>query len=193
LQSRGEIRRVPTNGRLDQQRYKYALWKPNPLAKGKGDDAFTALARRFFRWVGPATLAELQWFCGLGKKATQEIVVPLELTPAEPGGERLLLPEDVDAWRSFSAPKKPQYALVSSLDPIAANRRDVEGFLDPEDHERGFPTEGAPPEAARWSTCRATRSSTAAASSAFGSSTPTRESSSPRPSCRGTRRSTPRS
>ena len=35
LQMRGEIRRVPTNGRLDQQRYRYSLWRPNPLAKVK--------------------------------------------------------------------------------------------------------------------------------------------------------------
>ena len=30
LQAAGEIRRVPVNGRLDQQRYRYALWRPNP-------------------------------------------------------------------------------------------------------------------------------------------------------------------
>ena len=33
LQCLGEIRPVPTDGRLDQQRYKYARWRPNPLAK----------------------------------------------------------------------------------------------------------------------------------------------------------------
>ena len=32
LQAAGEIRRMPTNGRLDQQRYRYALWRPNPAA-----------------------------------------------------------------------------------------------------------------------------------------------------------------
>src|SRR5258705_130594 len=35
LQSSGEIRRIPVNRRLDQQRYRYALWRPNPLAKFK--------------------------------------------------------------------------------------------------------------------------------------------------------------
>src|SRR5262245_33372178 len=35
LQPAGEIRRVPINGRLDQQRYKYALWRPNPRARSK--------------------------------------------------------------------------------------------------------------------------------------------------------------
>src|SRR5512135_18195 len=35
LQSAGEIRRIPTNGRIDQQRYRYALWRPNPLSRFK--------------------------------------------------------------------------------------------------------------------------------------------------------------
>ena len=30
LQVAGQIRRIPINGRLDQQRYRYALWKPSP-------------------------------------------------------------------------------------------------------------------------------------------------------------------
>jgi hypothetical protein len=32
LQSRGEIRRVPVNGRIDQQRYGYVRWSPSPLS-----------------------------------------------------------------------------------------------------------------------------------------------------------------
>jgi len=140
LQARGDIRRMPVNGRLDQQRYKYVLWKPNPLARQKGDStaAFRELARRFFRWVGPATVAEFQWFIGLGVKATKEILEPLKLAPVEAGSDRLLLPEDVDAWKRFKVPGKPQFVLVSSLDPIAANRRDLKSFLDKKDLAR-FP------------------------------------------------------
>ncbi|MGH9887264.1 MAG: DNA glycosylase AlkZ-like family protein, partial [bacterium] len=68
LQNRGEIRRVPVDGRLDQQRYKYVRWTPNPLAKSKlaAPGAVTDLARRFFRWVGPATMKEFQFFSGQG-------------------------------------------------------------------------------------------------------------------------------
>lgn len=33
LQAEGEIRRVPINGRLDQQRYRYTVWRPNPLSR----------------------------------------------------------------------------------------------------------------------------------------------------------------
>jgi hypothetical protein len=130
LQTRGEIRRVPTSGRLDQQRYRYARWSQQPLDSAA--EPFIELARHFFRWVGPATRAEFQWFSGLGVKATKEALAPLDLVPAEDGAERLLLPDDSAAFRAFERPAEPSYALVSSLDPISANRRDVQSLLAPE-------------------------------------------------------------
>jgi hypothetical protein len=138
LQAQGKLRRVPTNGRLDQQRYKYVNWSPNPLATVPQslDAAFTELARRFFRWVGPATLGEFQWFSGLGVKTTKAAVEPLGLVPAEAGSDRLLLPDDAKAFAAFKAPTKPEYSLVSSLDPITANRREVRSLLDAKDLER---------------------------------------------------------
>jgi hypothetical protein len=138
LQAQGKLRRVPTNGRLDQQRYKYVNWSPNPLAKVPQslDAAFTELARRFFRWVGPATLGEFQWFSGLGVKTTKAAVEPLGLVPAEAGSDRLLLPDDAKAFAAFKAPTKPEYSLVSSLDPITANRREMRSLLDAKDLER---------------------------------------------------------
>ncbi|HUQ82848.1 MAG TPA: crosslink repair DNA glycosylase YcaQ family protein [Gemmatimonadaceae bacterium] len=145
LQTEGRIRRVPTNGRLDQQRYKYVSWSPNPLARYPDslDAAYTELARRFFRWVGPATLGELQWFAGLGVKATKTAVEPLGLVPAEPGSERLLLPDDAAAFAKFEAPTTPQYALVSGLDPITANRREMQSLIDAKDRERAVPVDSA--------------------------------------------------
>lgn len=135
LQARGEIRRVPVNGRLDQQRYKYARWSPSPLAKyGKSlGEAYTELARRYFRWVGPATLAEFQWFSALGVKAAKEVVAPLGLVAVD---DRLLLPDDVAAFNDFEPPDEPCYALVSSLDAIAAARRNIVTLLDPRDNSR---------------------------------------------------------
>jgi hypothetical protein len=55
LQSRGLIRRIATNGRLDQQRYRYALWQPNPLelASWTPEEAYVELARRYFQWIAP--------------------------------------------------------------------------------------------------------------------------------------------
>jgi hypothetical protein len=135
LQSSGDIRRVPVAGRLDQQRYKYVRWTPNPLAKSRlsETEAYTELARHFFRWVGPATMKEFQWFSGLGVRAAKDAVAPLGLEPIVSGGERLLLPGDVALFRGFMTPDEPQYALVSSLDAISATRRDVSSLVDDRD------------------------------------------------------------
>lgn len=145
LQTEGRIRRVPTNGRLDQQRYKYVTWDPNPLAgfPDSLESAFTELARRFFRWVGPATLGEFQWFAGLGVKTTKQAVEPLGLVPAEEGSDRLLLPDDAAAFTAFEAPSTPRYSLVSSLDPITANRREMQSLIDAKDRERSVVVDAA--------------------------------------------------
>jgi len=141
LQTEGEIRRVPVNGRLDQQRYRYTLWRPNPLNKFKlsTEEAYTELARRFFAWTGPATLSEFQWFSGLGVKASKVAIEPLKVEPV--GGERLLLPRDREAWESFRIPKEPHYVLVSSLDGINQLRRNVRTLLADEDLKRKVPVE----------------------------------------------------
>jgi hypothetical protein len=146
LQTEGRIRRVPTNGRIDQQRYKYVNWSPSPLAKYPEslDAAFTELARHFFRWVGPATLGEFQWFAGLGVKTSKAAVEPLGLVPAESGSDRFLLPEDTAAFKVFEAPTSPQYSLVSGLDPITANRREMQSLIDPKDRERSVFVDAGP-------------------------------------------------
>jgi hypothetical protein len=137
LQGLGEIRRVPQNGRLDQQRYLYTRWQPSKDLH----DPFTELGRRYFGWVGPATLAEFQWFSGLGAKVAREVLAPLKLVPAEPDGDRFLLADDVDAFRRFTVPKEPHYTLVSSLDSIAAARRDVKMLVDAKDADKAVPAE----------------------------------------------------
>jgi hypothetical protein len=138
LQSGGEVRRVPTNGRLDQQRYRYALWRPNPLAAGKLTDgqAQAELARRFFRWIAPATAAEFQAFSGLGVKAAKAALEPLGLVPFPGDDERLILPEDRDRYERFKPASTPQYALVSSLDGLTLLRRDLATLLDRADAKR---------------------------------------------------------
>jgi hypothetical protein len=143
LQSEGEIRRVPVNGRLDQQRYRYTLWRPNPLSgfKLSVDECLVSLARAFFGWIGPATMAEFQSFSAVGVKAIKNAVESLRLEPAEKGSERLLLPEHREAWEKFSTPKRPQYALVSSLDGLALLHRDLKDMLASADLDRKALTE----------------------------------------------------
>jgi len=138
LQATGVIRRIPVNGRLDQQRYLYTLWRPNPLRGFKLpiEEAYTQLAHRFFSWIGPATIAEFQWFSGLGIKAAKAAVEPLKLEPVKSGDARLLLADDRAKLEAFKTPKDPHYVLVASLDSIALLRRDLKGMLDPKDMDR---------------------------------------------------------
>jgi len=139
LQTEGEIRRVPANGRLDQQRYSYTLWRPNPLAQWKlpPDETIVELARRYFSWAGPATLPEFQWFSALGAKAAKAAIEPLRLLPLPPpDDDRLMLPEDFDQFASFQVPTEPQYRVVGSIDAISLLRRNLSTIVDPADLDR---------------------------------------------------------
>jgi hypothetical protein len=133
LQSSGDIRRVPMNGRLDQQRYKYVAWKPNPTAKFKlsPEEVQVELARRYFAWTGPVTVGEFRWFSALGAKAAQAAMEPLKLVQIE--DDRLILPVQRDAFEAFKVPKQADYRLVSSIDGISLLRRDLSTIADSPD------------------------------------------------------------
>lgn len=139
LQAHGEIRRVPANGRLDQQRFAYTSWEQNPLigCSLSLEEAATELARRYFQWTGPATLKDFQWFSGLGVGAVKAAVAPLGLMPVAVGEPFLLLREEQEAYAAFEVPGEPQLALVSSLDAVLLLRRDLPSLLAPAD--QGYP------------------------------------------------------
>jgi hypothetical protein len=132
LQSTGDIRRVPVNGRFDQQRYQYALWRPSPLRgfKLSPEEAQTELARKYFTWFGPASPAEFQRFSGLGVKAAKAALEPLKLEPIEiaPGEELFLLPGDRSRLDSFKPPKEAHYALLGSIDSLFEHRGQFQDF-----------------------------------------------------------------
>lgn len=143
LQATGRIRRVPTNGRLDQQRYAYTTWNPSPLEgfSMSHEEALLELAKRFFRWIGPATTANFQWFSGQGVKVTKDIVAQLGVVPLEEGSDYLLFPEDRDALLSFKRPTEPIYALIAGIDSILLHRRNVVDHLADEDLMKEATTE----------------------------------------------------
>jgi len=132
LQASGYIRRVPVTGRIDQQRYKYAIWNSNPLKSFplSPEEAFKILAKKFFRWIGPATAAEFQWFSGLGVKATGSALQFAGLVPIEDNSDFRILEDELDAFHKFKKPKGHNYKLVSSLDSIHALRRDTKMLLE---------------------------------------------------------------
>lgn len=144
LQAEGRIRRVPTDGRLDQQRYSYELWDPSPAESSKltRDEAFRALAEKYFRWIGPASSANFQWFSGLGLSAAKEVLSNLELVPVADGSDLLIQRDDKAEFDAFTPPAKPQYALLSALDSLFLHRRDLSQLLAREDIGRQVMGEG---------------------------------------------------
>jgi hypothetical protein len=137
LQASGDIQRVPVNGRFDQQRYQYALWRPNPLRGFKLSPAEvqTELARKYFAWFGPASAAEFQRFSGLGVKAAKAALEPLKLegikvAPGEitPGDQLFFLPGDRSRFDAFQPPKEPHYSLLGSIDSMFERRTQFEDF-----------------------------------------------------------------
>lgn len=137
LQSSGEIRRMPVNGRLDQQRYRYKLWRPDAAACTLSlEEVHAELARRYFAWIGPASLTEFQWFSGLSAKAARAALEPLSLVPLEDG--RLLRAEDRERWEAFEVPREPHYVLAGSLDGLSLLRRDLSSLVEAADLSRAF-------------------------------------------------------
>jgi hypothetical protein len=140
LQASGDIRRVPVNGRFDQQRYQYALWRPNPLRgfKLSPEQVLTELARKYFAWIGPASAADFQSFAGLAVKATKAAIEPLKLEPIEiaAGDTRLFLPGDRSKFEAFKPPKEPRYSLLGSIDSLFLLRSGFKDTIDPKELER---------------------------------------------------------
>lgn len=138
LQSAGRIRRVPVDGRLDRQRYAYALWDPGPFEAGvpSDEEAYHELARRFFQWASPATLADFQWFSGLSQRAARSAVTDLDLVELSPDDPRMLLADHREALLAFTPPVEPHYVLVGSLDNVGHLRRDGRALLEASDLAR---------------------------------------------------------
>lgn len=126
LQQHGLIRRVPVTGRLDQQRYRYALWPSRPLAgcSWTDDELSVALGRRYFAWAAPATAAQFAWWAGRGVKAARVAVSELGLVPIASGDDRLINPSELDALHAERAPAS-RVVLTGSIDNLVHLRRDV--------------------------------------------------------------------
>ncbi|MEC3974564.1 DNA glycosylase AlkZ-like family protein [Amycolatopsis sp. H20-H5] len=135
LQARGDLRRVPANGRIDQQRYGYVRWHAEP---SDVDTARTELARRYFGWAAPASLKHFRWFSGLTAAAAKKAIGPLELKPVD--GTDLLLPADLVAeFAEFTPAGRPHYALLAGIDGIHLLHRELARLIDPADAARPVP------------------------------------------------------
>ncbi|GIG70773.1 DNA glycosylase AlkZ-like family protein [Phytomonospora endophytica] len=131
LQAAGEIRRVPVNGRLDQQRFAYTRWN----ATGTVADAPAELARRYFYWTGGASVAHFQWFSGFGVRDAKAALSEVDLVGI-PGTDLLMHSGDVEEFDEFTAPDEPAYALVCWIDSLFLLRRDLASIAEPGDLKR---------------------------------------------------------
>ncbi|WP_371498490.1 winged helix DNA-binding domain-containing protein [Kitasatospora sp. NBC_00374] len=132
LQSRGRIRRVPSNGRLDQQRYGYVGW--DQPVKGSAAE----LAERYFSWAAPASVKHFRWFSGFTAATAKAALGPLELT-ALPGTDLLMPVELAEEFARFRPPAEPRYALLAGIDGIHLLHRDLPRLIDPADAQRPVP------------------------------------------------------
>jgi hypothetical protein len=121
LQAQGLIRRVPINGRLDQQRYSYARWTP-PRFDG---DAAKELARLYFDWTGPAALGHFRWFSAFSVATAKAALPPLTEI------EGLYLPPAlVKEFEAYRVPDKPVYNLLAGIDALILLRREHQALID---------------------------------------------------------------
>jgi hypothetical protein len=134
LQADGRIRRVPVNGRLDQQRYAYTLWG---LPRTAMDDnaARALLLKRYLGWTGGATLKQSQWFTGFSlthTKAAYAAIGAVEVPTAN--GEVLwMMPDDVGRLAAFDSPAEEQIQLLAGTDSLVLLRRNsADLFADPD-------------------------------------------------------------
>ena len=132
LQSSGQIRRVAAV--FDTQRYAYAIWADGPLRgqKLEPEEAAILLAKRYFDWLGVASIANFGWFSGFGVGACKAALASVSLREV-PGTDLLATKEALDELRSWVPLQDPQVRLVSSLDSLFLHRRDVRSFLDQDD------------------------------------------------------------
>ncbi|AUG78868.1 hypothetical protein CFP65_4108 [Kitasatospora sp. MMS16-BH015] len=134
LQARGALRRVPVNGRLDQQRYGYVGW--DQPVKGSAAE----LAERYFSWAAPASLKHFRWFSGFTAATAKAATAPLDLTPL-PGTDLLIPTELAEEFAEFTPPTTPHYTLLAGIDGLHLLHRDLPRLLDPAD--AALPVPGA--------------------------------------------------
>jgi hypothetical protein len=134
LQSLGKIRRIPVGGRLDAQNYKYCLFQnaPDVDESFSKEEAYRALATKYWQWLGFASLSHFQCFSGLSKKAVAEAVSHLKLLPF---GEGTLMgtAETHDEFSNHEVPGEPEFRIISGLDSFLLGRRDLALHLTEKD------------------------------------------------------------
>ncbi|WP_284975658.1 crosslink repair DNA glycosylase YcaQ family protein [Arthrobacter sp. efr-133-TYG-104] len=134
LQADGRIRRVPVNGRLDQQRYAYTSWGLSP-SHLDDDDARRLLMKRYLGWTGGATLKQSQWFTAFTvaqSKAGLTAVGAVEV-PTANGDVLWMLADDLEQLAAFEQLQDEQIQLLAGTDSLVLLRRNSADMFADED------------------------------------------------------------
>ena len=131
LQADGRIRRVPVNGRLDQQRYSYVAWE----LEGSGENDESARARmleKYLGWNGGATLGQIRWFTAFTVAQSKKALAATGAmeVPTAAGESLWMLPQDVNDLAGFTAPDAEDIQLLSGSDSLVLLRRNSAGLFD---------------------------------------------------------------
>lgn len=125
-----------------------ATWLPHlDLHAVTGAQAQAWLVRRYLAAFGPATHDDVQWWTGFTKGEAAQALAALddEVKTVRLEGqteEHLMLREDVEALRGFSARSEPFAALLPALDPVIMGYQDRTRFLAPEQRKHLFDRAG---------------------------------------------------
>lgn len=134
LQMDGRIRRVPTGGRLDQQRYAYTPWQ---LSAEPASDAElrTRLVERFLSWTGGATAAQIKWFSGFSVAALKVALADIGAIqlPVAQGEPYWIMGPDAEALARFVPASDEQIQLLAGNDALFLLRRNATDALEPAD------------------------------------------------------------
>ena len=131
LQADGRIRRVPANGRLDQQRYSYVAW--DLPETGDADETVRAhLVERFLGWTGGATLGQVRWFTAFTVAQSKKALAQAGAVEVETASGELLwlMPWDVGRLAAFVVPADEDVQLLAGNDSLLLLRRNASDLLD---------------------------------------------------------------
>lgn len=131
LQADGRIRRVPVNGRLDQQRYSYVAWELP--ATGESNDAVQSrMVERFLGWTGGATTGQIRWFTGFTVAQTKTALTAVGAVELKTAGDDVLwmMQDDVSLMANFEVPADEDVQLLAGSDSLMLLRRNSSDAFD---------------------------------------------------------------
>jgi hypothetical protein len=149
--ARGLLVRARPQGTWRSSLYEYAAlsdWLPDiDLESVTQGEARAWLVHRYLEAFGPATSDDVQWWMGLTKGETQEVLdaIESEVTEVAVDGlddEHLMLADDAERLRDFAVPDAPYVFMLPSLDPYIMSYSDRRRFLAAEHRKKVFDRAG---------------------------------------------------